>query len=67
MDLRKEREELFDEDFKCKSQDIQRVYAFCEELTNITDILVGNKFGMMYEYLPKVYRGVIKQFELQGL
>lgn len=67
MDLRKEREELFDEAFKCKSRDVQRVYAFCEELTNISNILVGNKLGMMYEYLPKVYRGVIKQFELQNL
>lgn len=64
MDIKKEREELFDEDFNCKSNDVQRVYEFCEELKNITGILVGNKLGMMYEYLPKVYRGAVKQIEM---
>lgn len=59
MDLRKEREELFDKNFKCKTQDVQRVYEFCNELTRISNIFVGNKYGMTYEYLPKVYNGVI--------
>lgn len=64
VDIKKERDELFDENFKCKSSDIDRVFQFCEELKNITGILVGNKYGMMYEYLPKVYKGALKTIEM---
>ena len=40
MDLIKERNELFDENFKCISNDVDRVFAFCEELKNITGDLI---------------------------
>lgn len=64
MDLIKERNELFDENFKCITNDVDRVFAFCEELKNITGILVGNQLGYMYEYLPRVYKGAIQELEM---
>lgn len=67
MDIVREREELFDEDFKSKTNDIKRIYEFCTELTRISNILVGNRYGQMYEYLPRVYRGVKRQLEVQNM
>ena len=67
MNIQKERYELFDESFKCITTDVNRVYAFCEELKSITGILVGNQLGYMYEYLPRVYKGAIQQLEMQNM
>lgn len=60
MDLKKEREELFDKMFKPKIEDVDRIVAFCQELTNKTGIQCCTFYGAMYECLPEVYESVIK-------
>lgn len=64
MDLQKERQELFDNQFKPKTQDIDRLKDFCKELSKITGIQVCNDKGMMYEYLPQVYQSAVKKSEM---
>lgn len=58
MTLKEERELLFDENFNCKSNDVEALVHFCDRLKKITGIQTCNNLGMMYEYLPEVYEGV---------
>ncbi len=60
MDIREERQELFDEDFNHKSQNVERVKNFCKVLSDTTGVQVCNNSGMTYEYLPQVYNSVEK-------
>ena len=60
MDIREERQELFDEDFNHKSQNVERVKNFCKVLSDTTGVQVCNNNGMTYEYLPQVYNSVEK-------
>lgn len=59
MDLVKERDLLFDENFKCKSTDVIKMTRFGNELKRITGVQVCNCLGMMYEYLPIVYKSAV--------
>lgn len=61
MDIIKEREELFDGDFNPKVQDIDRIKAFCKELSEITNIQTCTDQGALYEYLPKVYNSAVNK------
>lgn len=63
MDIQKEREELFDENFKLKSNDIERIRNFCQELSNLTNVQVCTNNGMLYEYLPQVYNSALKNIK----
>lgn len=64
MDLVKERNELFDENFKVKINDVQRIKTFCDEINKITGVQVCNNAGMIYEYLPQVYKSAVKHIEM---
>lgn len=59
--LEKERNELFDEQFKHKSNNPERVKEFCQELRDVTGVQVCNNNGLTYEYLPQVYNSVVKK------
>lgn len=59
MDLKEERNILFDENFNVKEKDKDRIVKFCRELTNITGVQVCTQFGQLYEYLPEVYKSVV--------
>ena len=63
MDIQKEREELFDENFKLKSNDVERIRNFCQELSNLTNVQVCTNNGMLYEYLPQVYNSALKNIK----
>lgn len=60
MTVQEEKESLFDENFNCKTTDIDKIMHFCTRLKKITGIHTCNHLGMMYEYLPQVYRGAIQ-------
>lgn len=60
MDLLKERNDLFDETFKPKIDDVDRIVAFCQELTQKTGIQCCTYYGAIFECLPNVYKSVIK-------
>ena len=60
-ELKNEREELFDEDFKHKSDDIERLAKFGQTLKDITNVQVCTSTGSTYEYLPQVYRSAINK------
>ena len=60
LDLVKERNELFDDKFRIKSSDFNRIKLFCTEITHITGVQVFNEKGMIYEYLPKVYNSALQ-------
>lgn len=60
MNLVLERNELFDETFKPKINDIDRIVAFCQELTSKTGIQCCTFYGAIFECLPQVYESVIK-------
>ncbi|MBQ8218197.1 MAG: hypothetical protein IJZ79_02735 [Bacilli bacterium] len=64
MDLVKERQELFDEKFRLKSSDAERVKEFCKEISKITGVQVCNDKGMIYEYIPQVYQSAVKKSEM---
>lgn len=59
--LEKERNELFDANFKYKSTDIKRIIKFCKTLREITGVQVCNAQGSMYEYLPQIYRSALNK------
>lgn len=59
MTLVEERECLFDENFKCKTDNYEDIIHFCKRLKEISGIQTCNHLGMMYEYLPEVYAGII--------
>lgn len=64
MDIQVERETLFDEKFKPKSQDSERIKEFCKEISRITGVQVCNDKGMIYEYISKVYQSAVKKIEV---
>jgi len=59
MTLREEKESLFDENFNCLTRDTDKIIHFCNRLKQITGIHTCNHLGMMYEYLPIVYRSAL--------
>lgn len=61
--LEKERNELFDEEFRCKSNDIERVKNFCKYLREVSGVQVCNCQGSTFEYLPQIYRSVINKIK----
>lgn len=63
MNLVQRKDELFDENFNCKTSDIDAIVEFCAELTKITGIQCCTKQGAMYEWLPKVFNSVVKYNE----
>ena len=68
MNLQEEKNALFDEDFKCITEDKQALVDFCEELTNQSKILCCTKSGKMYEYVSNVYNSVVgQQNEMQNM
>jgi len=62
--IEKERHELFDENFKLKSSDTERIKEFCKKISNITGVQVCNDKGMIYEYIPQVYQSAVKKSEM---
>ena len=58
-ELKKKKEELFNEDFSIKINDINEIKNFCKELSLISGIQVCNAFGYINEHLPKVYNSVV--------
>lgn len=60
MTLQEQRKVLFDENFKCISNDIDLLLDFSDKIKSLTGIQVANKYGMMYEYLPQVYNSAVK-------
>ena len=60
MTLQEQRKVLFDENFKCISNDIDLLLDFSDKIKSLTGIQVANKCGMMYEYLPQVYNSAVK-------
>lgn len=63
MNIKEEREEIFDADFKTKIQDIDRIKKFCQEISSITGVQVCTDKGMIYEYLPQAYKSALKTLE----
>lgn len=59
MTLQEEKELLFDENFNCITTDTEQIIHFCNRLKKITGIHTCNHLGMMYEYLPIVYRSAL--------
>lgn len=57
----KERNELFDSNFKHKTTDAQRIVDFCKILKDTTGVQVCNITGGTYEYLPEVYRSTLNK------
>lgn len=66
-ELLTEREVLFDEDFRLKSKDLNRIKKFCKMLCDETGIQVCNNNGSIYEYLPQVYNSVVKKYEMSDM
>ena len=62
-DLIKDRALLFDEQFKPKVNDVEKIRDFCKRLSDITNIQVCTSNGYLYEYLPQVYNSVVKNKE----
>lgn len=60
-ELQKEKSALFDDKFGHISTDINRVKDFCKMLREETGVQVCNNNGGTYEYLPQVYRSVVKK------
>lgn len=61
MDIIQEKEKLFDDNFNLKPEySNEELLAFCNELTKKSTILCSTKSGKMYEYLPEIYKSVIK-------
>ncbi len=63
MNIQEEREALFDDRFRPKSQDIERIKKFCQTISSITGVQVCNDKGMIYEYIPQVYQSALKKLE----
>ena len=64
MTLREEKEFVFDENFNCHpGVTTKDIIHFCNRLKTITGIQTCNHLGMLYEYLPQVYRGALKEVE----
>ena len=59
MTIQEELKSLFDENFNCKTKDVDKVVHFCNKLKQATGIHTCNHLGMLYEYFPQVYRGYI--------
>ena len=63
MNIKEERAAIFDDTFKPKIQDVERIRKFCQEISTITGVQVCNDKGMLYEYLPQVYQSALKKLE----
>jgi hypothetical protein len=63
QELETERNELFDDNFNYKSNDIDRIKNFCNFLKEKTGVQVCNIQGGIYEYLPQIYSSVINDLE----
>lgn len=61
MNIQEEREALFDDRFKPRSQDIERIKNFCQTISKITGVQVCNDKGMIYEYIPQVYQSALNK------
>jgi hypothetical protein len=59
--LQKERNELFDENFNHKQNNLDKVLQFCQILRDETGVQVCNIAGGTYEYLPQIYRSVLNK------
>lgn len=59
MNLVEEKERLFDDDFNCKTDNVDEVVNFCDELTKESKILCCTKSGKLYEHLPNVYISMV--------
>ena len=60
MDLRKERELLFDSNFNVIDEETEnQVIEFCEELTRLTGIQCSTNGGALFEYVERVYNSVV--------
>ena len=60
MDLRKERELLFDSNFNVIDEETEnQVIEFCEELTRLTGIQCFTNGGALFEYVERVYNSVV--------
>jgi hypothetical protein len=60
MDLRKERELLFDSNFNVIDEETEnQVIEFCEELTRLTGIQCCTNGGALFEYVERVYNSVV--------
>ncbi len=59
MTLKEEKESLFDNDFNYKTTDVTAIIHFCDRLKSITGIRTCNHLGMIYEYLPIVYKSAL--------
>ena len=62
--LQEERDILFDENFKSKTNDKLKMIRFCAKLKEITGVQVCNYEGMAYEYLQTVYNSAVKRDEM---
>lgn len=61
MDIQKQRELLFDNDFKPKIQDKQQIVEFCAYISQITGVQCCTHTGRLYECLPNVYRSAVNE------
>ena len=62
MDLRKERELLFDSNFNVIDENSEdRVICFCEELTRLSGIQCCTNGGALFEHVEKVYNSVVNK------
>lgn len=61
MNLKEEKEYLFNQDYSIKNKDVDRLILFCNELTNKTGIQLCTNNGAMFEVLPKVCNSIIKE------
>jgi hypothetical protein len=64
MDIVQRKNELFDENFKCKTDNIEDVKEFCDVLTDVTGVQVCTNNGQMYEYLPNAYISAVNANEV---
>lgn len=64
MSIKDKRQELFDENFNCKTLDRKEIINFCNEIRLKTGVQTCNGLGLMYEYLPQAYSSVVKKYEL---
>lgn len=63
-ELEKKKSTLFDDSFNHKSDNADDVKDFCKALRDETGVQVCNNAGGTYEYLPQVYRSVVKKCEV---
>ena len=60
----REMNKVFDDDYKCKTDNINELLNCCNLITEQTKIQICTPKGQMYEYLPKVCKSVVKMSEV---